>query len=238
MRARLTSLLLATACFAGVGCTSKLAEETSAAAAVDHGCATSSIAPRATDHDTAIDSILTQPTSDRRLAQINRSMYQSLRALDAELRREQSLAACQPHPLESAVLQARSNDSQAASGEAGGIGQRAKDAGAAGGVAVSGTAHATADGAIGTSAISASLPSNAADASGTAAAARGAATHKASPANGRGNNGVTAPKVLSGSDNDIVARRLRRAAEQETNPVLRAKLWKEYTDYRQGTSAK
>lgn len=240
MRARLTSLLLATACFAGVGCTSKLAEETSAAAAVDHGCATSSIAPRATDHDTAIDSILTQPTSDRRLAQINRSMYQSLRALDAELRREQSLAACQPHPLESAVLQERSNDSQAASGEAGGIGQRAKDAGAAGGVAVSGTAHATADGAIGTSAISASLPSNAAGASGTAAAARAAAaaTRKGSPAHGRGDNGVTAPKVLSGNDNDIVARRLRKAAEQETNPVLRAKLWKEYTDYRQGTSAK
>ena len=45
-------------------------------------------------------------------------------------------------------------------------------------------------------------------------------------------------KITAGSDNDIVARRLRKAAEQETNPTLRAKLWKEYTDYRQGMAAK
>jgi hypothetical protein len=55
---------------------------------------------------------------------------------------------------------------------------------------------------------------------------------------GGGGNGATAPKVAAGSDNDIVARRLRKAAEQETNPTLRAKLWKEYTDYRQGMAAK
>jgi hypothetical protein len=35
-----------------------------------------------------------------------------------------------------------------------------------------------------------------------------------------------------------VARRLRKAAEQETNLALRAKLWKEYADYRQGMSVK
>ena len=57
-------------------------------------------------------------------------------------------------------------------------------------------------------------------------------------ATGGGGNGATAPKITAGSDNDIVARRLRKAAEQETNPTLRAKLWKEYTDYRQGMSAK
>jgi hypothetical protein len=43
---------------------------------------------------------------------------------------------------------------------------------------------------------------------------------------------------VPGSDNEIVARRLKKAAEQETNPDLRAKLWKEYTEYRQGASAK
>jgi hypothetical protein len=55
---------------------------------------------------------------------------------------------------------------------------------------------------------------------------------------GGGGNGATAQKVSVGSDNDIVARRLRKAAEQETDPALRAKLWKEYTDYRQGISAR
>jgi hypothetical protein len=55
---------------------------------------------------------------------------------------------------------------------------------------------------------------------------------------GAGGNGATAQKISAGSDNDIVARRLRKAAEQETNPVLRAKLWKEYTDFRQGMSVR
>jgi hypothetical protein len=36
----------------------------------------------------------------------------------------------------------------------------------------------------------------------------------------------------SGEDDDIVARRLRRAAEQETDPELKEKLWKEYEDYK------
>jgi hypothetical protein len=53
-----------------------------------------------------------------------------------------------------------------------------------------------------------------------------------------GGNGATAPKYVPGSDNQIVARRLKKAAEQESSPGLRAKLWKEYTDYVQGTSAK
>jgi hypothetical protein len=57
-------------------------------------------------------------------------------------------------------------------------------------------------------------------------------------ATGGGGNGATAPKLTPGSDNDIVARRLRKAAEQETNPTLRAKLWKEYADYRQGLAGK
>jgi hypothetical protein len=55
---------------------------------------------------------------------------------------------------------------------------------------------------------------------------------------GGGGNGATAQKVNPASDNDIVARRLRKAAEQETNPELRAKLWKEYADYRQAMTGK
>ena len=34
------------------------------------------------------------------------------------------------------------------------------------------------------------------------------------------------------ADDDIVARQLREAAEQETDPVLKEKLWKEYEAYK------
>jgi hypothetical protein len=53
-----------------------------------------------------------------------------------------------------------------------------------------------------------------------------------------GGNGATAAKITPGSDDDVVARRLRKAAEQESDPTLRDKLWKEYSDYTHGTSAK
>lgn len=214
MRARLSSLLLATACLAGVGCASKPAEEPSTAS-LDRACEnpsgnslhlTSGSSSEATARDAEIDSIVTQTTSDPRLERINRRMYLSLRSLDVELRREQRLAACAQPPLSNTTLEAQAGD-------------HSGDAAAAGaGVAV-GSADVT--------------PSALAGA-GTTRALRKASM---SP-NGGGGNGATAPKIVPGSDNDIVLRRLRRAAEQETDPTLRAKLWKEYTEYRLGTSSK
>lgn len=38
-----------------------------------------------------------------------------------------------------------------------------------------------------------------------------------------------------GSDDDVVARQLREAAEKETDPELKAKLWEEYRRYKRGT---
>jgi hypothetical protein len=43
------------------------------------------------------------------------------------------------------------------------------------------------------------------------------------------------PDVGDGSDDDIVARQIRRAAETETDPELREKLWDEYRKYKEGT---
>jgi hypothetical protein len=37
-----------------------------------------------------------------------------------------------------------------------------------------------------------------------------------------------------GSDDDVVARQLREAAEKETDPVLKEKLWAEYRKYKEG----
>ena len=41
--------------------------------------------------------------------------------------------------------------------------------------------------------------------------------------------------VPTGDDDDIIARRLRKAAESETDPELKEKLWKEYRDYKENT---
>jgi hypothetical protein len=38
-----------------------------------------------------------------------------------------------------------------------------------------------------------------------------------------------------GNDDDIVARRLRKAAEEETDPELKERLWKEYYDYKKAS---
>jgi hypothetical protein len=44
------------------------------------------------------------------------------------------------------------------------------------------------------------------------------------------------PGTPDGSDDDVVARQLREAAEKESDPELKKKLWEEYRKYKQGTS--
>jgi hypothetical protein len=51
-------------------------------------------------------------------------------------------------------------------------------------------------------------------------------------------NGAVAREVPDGSDDDVVARRLRQAAQQETDPELKEKLWQEYTDYKKNAQGK
>jgi len=52
-------------------------------------------------------------------------------------------------------------------------------------------------------------------------------------AGGRGSGGTGVPSgaFTSRADDDILARQLREAAEKETDPELKAKLWKEYEEY-------
>ena len=51
-------------------------------------------------------------------------------------------------------------------------------------------------------------------------------------------NGATATIIPDGNDDDIVARRLRKAAELETDPELKDKLWKEYVQYKKNTQVR
>jgi hypothetical protein len=50
-------------------------------------------------------------------------------------------------------------------------------------------------------------------------------------AGGGSGNGASAQEIPAGTNDDVVARRLRRAAEQESDPELKAKLWQEYVAY-------
>jgi len=54
----------------------------------------------------------------------------------------------------------------------------------------------------------------------------------------RGGSGGVPASVRDGTDDDIVARQLREAAENEKDPELREKLWQEYRDYKAGLSGK
>ena len=50
-----------------------------------------------------------------------------------------------------------------------------------------------------------------------------------------GSTVVTPPDVGDGSDDDVVARQIRKVAESERDPELREKLWEEYRKYKRGT---
>jgi hypothetical protein len=172
--------------------------------------------------DPQLESLLNQGGGPR-LQQINREMYQTLRSLDAELRREQQIAACQRGDSDIQPVQAQST--AAASG--GTDSAAASSAGVASSAGTSVTAISSAGLAPGTGGVTAN--------------ARTTLIHKSSvlpTTTGGGGNGATAQNVSARSDNDIVARRLRKAAEQETDPALKAKLWKEYAQYEQGIAAK
>ena len=45
----------------------------------------------------------------------------------------------------------------------------------------------------------------------------------------------TPPDIPDGSDDDVVARQLREAAEKERDPELKKRLWEEYRRYKEGT---
>jgi hypothetical protein len=63
-------------------------------------------------------------------------------------------------------------------------------------------------------------------------------SEKASKSDDNAGNGASAREIPDGSDDDVVARRLRQAAQQETDPELKEKLWQEYLDYKKNAQGK
>ena len=50
----------------------------------------------------------------------------------------------------------------------------------------------------------------------------------------RGSRSNAPDDIPDGSDDDVIARQLREAAEKETDPELQKKLWEEYRRYKSG----
>ncbi|MCU7960246.1 MAG: hypothetical protein KZQ58_09650 [gamma proteobacterium symbiont of Bathyaustriella thionipta] len=70
---------------------------------------------------------------------------------------------------------------------------------------------------------------------GQTASTKGGDKHDSSAGGRAGGNGPSRSKPIpSGDDDDIVARQLREAAERETDPQLKERLWDEYRKYKQG----
>jgi len=133
--------------------------------------------------------------------------------------------------VEQQRVKAKASKSAGASGGGGGAG----GAGGAGGTAGAGAA-AAAGADSGAARETATGPSSGAPGS----ASEGARERPASGAAGGPGGGQTPvssapPDIPDGSDDDVVARQLREAAEKETDPELKKKLWEEYRKYKKGT---
>jgi hypothetical protein len=149
-------------------------------------------------------------TSDERRAALDKQLNDSLGSFDAKLRKEQQKIAQQRDARRAAVVTVSTDDKPASARAS------ADPAGSAG-------ADVPARGEKSSASRPGDLKSDK-----SAVGASGAA----------GGNGAVASEIPDGNDDDIVARRLRKAAEQETDPELKEKLWKEYVEYKknaQGT---
>ena len=159
-------------------------------------------------------------TSDERRAAIDKQLNDSLGSFDAELRTEQQRVAHE-----------RDARRATAAGSATADGQGADKSGGSPGTA------------------STEAPQDDADKPGASGRHPGRArprdpsgdlkSEKASkkPDDNAG-NGASAREIPDGSDDDVVARRLRQAAQQETDPELKEKLWQEYIDYKRNAQGK
>ena len=154
----------------------------------------------------AIDQ-MTEQTVDEQIAALDAELFSGLGEFDEMLLREQER------------VRAAAPMSDAAAGGGGDDGGDAGDAGgyegAAGGEA--------ADGEFGAGS----------DAEGDSSTSYGGGAGRGTRRQG-GGQGVP-PDIPDGSDDDVVARQLREAAEKETDPELKKKLWEEYRKYKKGT---
>ena len=160
-------------------------------------------------------------TAEERRATLDKQLNDSLRSFDARLRKEQQKIA-QERDARQVAASTTSDDAVKS-----GAGQAA--------AALAST--------------STEIPEKTSESRGSRTSKRGEAPSpragdlksdkSAGDSNGNANssgNGAVANERPDGNDDDVVARRLRKAAEQETDPELKDKLWKEYVEYKKNAS--
>jgi len=152
-------------------------------------------------------------TMEEELAALDQSLAQSLGDFDEMLLKEQErVAARQPRAREPGGSGGSGNGD--GSGAAGTVGSQGEsDEGAAGG---------------GSSGQQSTFGQGWTPAGGTAVAG------KPGQAGGQVGTVPSAGSDRMSADDDIVARQLREAAEKETDPELKEKLWEEYRKYKEG----
>jgi hypothetical protein len=151
-------------------------------------------------------------TSDERRAAIDKQLNDSLGSFDAELRTEQQR-----------VAQERDARRATAAGSASADGQGADKSGDSPGTA------------------STEAPQEDADKPGTSRRHPGRAKPRDPSGDLKSEKAGKKPDDNAGngaSADDVVARRLRQAAQQETDPELKEKLWQEYIDYKRNAQGK
>jgi hypothetical protein len=164
-------------------------------------------------------------TSDERRATIDRKLDDSLGTLDREIRKEQEKTAQERDARAAANAGNGSADSEK-SGDSDEDSEAKRD----GDLKGSADAEGPKDGKDGDrKARPGDLKSD------KSSQGNGKDSNGNSSSGGAQGSGSAAPSIPDGSDDDIVARRLRKAAEQETDPELKEKLWKEYVEYKKNS---
>ena len=166
-------------------------------------------------------------TAEEQLAALDEMLMAGLGEYDERLLREQErIKAATPN-----------NNSGSGDGSGDGSGSEGSDAG--GGMGGEGEEGDSADGSDGESG---SRGQNTGGAAGdnsesgeSGGQPEGGAVDSSEGSGQSGSDSEQPEDIGDGSDDDVVARQLREAAEKETDPELKAKLWEEYRRYKQGT---
>jgi len=164
-------------------------------------------------------------TDAERTAAANRRMDESLGTFDEEIRKERERLARERDANASGDSGAagEAEDESGSGGE--GEGQGSKSGGSEeSGSSDSGGAEGNSDGGMRS------------EGSGGTGASGGGGTGSGGS---KGSGPSTAPKnIPDGRDDDVIARQIREAAEKETDPELREKLWQEYVEYKKNVQGK
>ena len=169
-------------------------------------------------------------TSEEQVQDLERLFSNSLEQFDDKLlKEEERLSARQPRDRESGYNKG-SSQGQAGEGQTSGTGQASGQDGQTGETAGTRTGEGTTSSPAGTGEEGAGASGQGADSGEGAGPLAGGS--------GAGQSGSTSAElgkvVLDTSDDDVVARQLREAAEKEKDPELKKKLWEEYRKYKEG----